>query len=301
VIKKVLFVSVLALSGCSSMERLVDAPEKQTSTQAGAYELELYKRSVHLFDPVSVDDIASSERLQPRLENLFILVDDGDDSELYRGVPKQVYVYEIFRRFNLSMPHLNLRGGAYRLSEHDDELWVGPYSSREVQHKIDLNKPLTSLGTKNLAQGIEKITELAVTARGRTGLVIFTDWQNITAQEVEAVARFRQRGEALAGFNVMPQIGSWDGSENPFCVFAVGVGNAMSRSLFDQADVCGFSEAADKVAQPRDMAYFVRKILFTTPLDSDGDGIYDYQDQCPDTPAGRIINRLGCLRFEAEE
>ena len=300
-IKKALFLSVLALSGCSSMERLVDSPEKQSSTQAGDYELDLYKRSVHLFDPVSVHDIATSERLQSRLDNLFVLVDDGDNSELYRGVPKQVYVYEIFRRFNLSMPHLNLRGGAYRLSDDKDELWVGPYSSREIQHKIDSNRPLTSLGTKSLAEGIEKITDLAVSARGRTGLVIFTDWQNITAQEVEAVARFRQRGEALAGFNVVPQIDSWDGSENPYCVFAVGVGNAMSRSLFDQADVCGFSEAADKVAQPRDMAYFVRKILYTTPLDSDGDGIYDYQDQCPDTPAGRIIDSFGCLRFEAEE
>jgi len=301
VIKKVLFLAVLALTGCSSMERLVDSPEKQSSTQAGDYELELYKRSVHLFEPVSVDDIAASERLQPRLDNLFVLVDDGDDSELYRGVPKQVYVYEIFRRFNLSMPHLNLRGGAFRLYEDKDELRVGPYLSREIQHKIDSNRPLTSLGTKNLAEGIEKITELAVTARGRTGLVIFTDWQNITAQEVEAVARFRQRGEALAGFNVVPQVDSWDGSENPYCIFAVGVGNAMSRSMFDQADVCGFSEAADKVAQPRDMAYFVRKILYTTPLDSDGDGIYDYQDQCPDTPPGRIIDSLGCLRFEAEE
>lgn len=30
------------------------------------------------------------------------------------------------------------------------------------------------------------------------------------------------------------------------------------------------------------------------PLDSDGDGVPDYQDQCPDTPAGAEVNALGC-------
>ncbi|MCC5904195.1 MAG: OmpA family protein [Halomonas sp.] len=30
------------------------------------------------------------------------------------------------------------------------------------------------------------------------------------------------------------------------------------------------------------------------PLDSDGDGVPDYRDQCPDTPAGVAVNALGC-------
>ena len=30
------------------------------------------------------------------------------------------------------------------------------------------------------------------------------------------------------------------------------------------------------------------------PLDSDGDGVPDFQDQCPDTPAGVKVNALGC-------
>ncbi|MBB3191842.1 OmpA family protein [Halomonas cerina] len=31
------------------------------------------------------------------------------------------------------------------------------------------------------------------------------------------------------------------------------------------------------------------------PLDSDGDGVPDYQDQCPGTPAGAEVNALGCV------
>ena len=30
------------------------------------------------------------------------------------------------------------------------------------------------------------------------------------------------------------------------------------------------------------------------PLDSDGDGVYDYQDNCPDTPAGATVDSRGC-------
>ena len=30
------------------------------------------------------------------------------------------------------------------------------------------------------------------------------------------------------------------------------------------------------------------------PLDSDGDGVYDYQDKCPATPAGATVDAVGC-------
>jgi OOP family OmpA-OmpF porin len=30
------------------------------------------------------------------------------------------------------------------------------------------------------------------------------------------------------------------------------------------------------------------------PLDTDGDGVPDYLDQCPDTPKGATVNRVGC-------
>lgn len=300
-IRIVLLATVLVLTGCSSMERLVSTPTKNSSTHAGAYKLDLNKRSVHIFDPVAVGTIADSQKLQPRIDNLFVLLDDRDNTTLYRGVPKQIYLFEIFRRFNMTMPRANLRGGVFRLSNDAGSLVASAYSATEIQHKIDLQKPLASVGTTNLADAISKLTEIAVSVKGRTGLLIFTDWQNIGKDEIEAVARFRQRGEALAGFNVVPDVDAWSGSQNPYCVFAVGVGNTLSRSLFDQADVCGFSESADKIAQPRDMAYFVRKILYTTPADSDGDGIYDYMDACPNTPEGRMINPQGCLRFDEEE
>ena len=81
------------------------------------------------------------------------------------------------------------------------------------------------------------------------------------------------------------------------CLYTVGVGNRLSRTRLDTVDSCGHSVAADKVAQPRDMAHFVQNILYKGPADTDGDGIYDYRDRCLNTHAGRIVDYSGCPRF----
>lgn len=289
---------IALLAGCSSMERLVDVPTKSSATRVDSYQIETHKRSLHLFEPVSVGEIAERQKLQPRLENLLVLVDDATAEGLYRGIPKGIYLYEIFRRFNSTMPHIPLTGGAFRLGVGTaGSLVAKPYLPLHIQHDLDNQIPLEEVGSSELVDGIDKMTELASTLKGRVGLVILTDWINLGEEELEAIARFRQRGESQVGFNVLPDLAPWAGSENPFCVFAIGVGNSLSRTKFDQVDTCGFSAAADKIAQPRDMAYFVQKMFYTTPLDSDYDGIYDYKDQCPNTPKDRLIDEQGCLRF----
>lgn len=291
-------VSVILLAGCSSMERLVDVPTKSSSTRVDAYQIDTHKRSLHLFEPVAVGQMAERQKLQPRLENILVLIDDRNAQGLYRGVPKGIYLYEIFRRFNLTMPHIPLTGGVFRLdADATVSLAAKPYLPLHIQHDLDNQVPLDAVGSLELVDGINSMTEFASTLKGRVGLLILTDWTNLGKDELEAIARFRQRGESQIGFNVLPDVGPWAGSENPFCVFAIGVGNSLSRTQFDQVDTCGFSAAADKIAQPRDMAYFVKKMFYTTPLDSDGDGIYDYKDQCANTPKNRLINEQGCMRF----
>jgi hypothetical protein len=49
------------------------------------------------------------------------------------------------------------------------------------------------------------------------------------------------------------------------------------------------------------MTHFVQRVLYKGPADSDGDGIYDYLDGCPNTSIGRIVDYFGCLRFAASE
>ena len=62
---------------------------------------------------------------------------------------------------------------------------------------------------------------------------------------------------------------------------------------------CGYQVSADSISTPIRMADFVRKLLFSEPLDLDSDGIYDYMDECPETKKNTVINWSGCQRDSA--
>lgn len=72
---------------------------------------------------------------------------------------------------------------------------------------------------------------------------------------------------------------------------------------------CGFFSTADEVLTSAGMANFVKKVFLAKKVekpapvvtppkperkDSDGDGVYDDEDQCPGTPAGAKVNSVGC-------
>jgi Outer membrane protein and related peptidoglycan-associated (lipo)proteins len=63
-----------------------------------------------------------------------------------------------------------------------------------------------------------------------------------------------------------------------------------------------FSVTADEIASSENMAEFVKKVFLTAipkqvstiDIDTDGDGVYDKDDECPDTPKGAIVDSRGC-------
>ena len=56
-------------------------------------------------------------------------------------------------------------------------------------------------------------------------------------------------------------------------------------SLFSVGMVYRFASVMPAVVVP---------VIVRTVVDTDGDGVQDEQDQCPDTPSGRIVNEQGC-------
>lgn len=283
---------------CSSMEAVLPVPKEATQLGVSGFDTSLSKRSIHLFDPVSIDQRVREMQLQQRIENLYILLDEREVGVDYRGVPTHIYAREILRRFNRTIPHVKIFGGAWRLSDELISKNVGPYIPTAVEDRLEKGGQLDSIGEMNLAAAISRLTEITSGRRGRNALLIITPWAEIDDDAVDAVRRFRQQGQHALGFGVIPTIDDWESSGGPNCVFTIGLGNTLSRSRFDEVDQCGFSSAADKIAQARDMAYFVEKVLFLAPRDSDKDGIFDYMDSCPGTSEGRIVDRKGCPRFD---
>ena len=95
------------------------------------------------------------------------------------------------------------------------------------------------------------------------------------------------------------------------CVYPVLVGGGLPESVVtmkEMADVggCGFYQTAKNLDTPQNLADWVEAVFLAKvekkaevvpppkPGDSDGDGVTDDIDQCPNTPMGASVNDKGC-------
>lgn len=118
---------------------------------------------------------------------------------------------------------------------------------------------------------------------GRIALIVVSDGKDMDSAPVSAAAALKSSfGDRL-------------------CIYTVLVGDdPEGKAVLDQvasAGKCGFASKAGNLTSPAAMADFVRKIFFDVapkPMDSDGDGVTDDKDQCPDTPKGVKVDAKGC-------
>ena len=99
------------------------------------------------------------------------------------------------------------------------------------------------------------------------------------------------------------------------CLYPIQVGNAPEGREFLQKVAaigkCGFFSTADDLMSGNGIATFVERVFLEkkamvmapAPMkaerkDSDGDGVYDDEDQCPGTPVGANVNAVGCWTLD---
>lgn len=117
---------------------------------------------------------------------------------------------------------------------------------------------------------------------GQIAVIILSDGQADTSPIPEAQALKAQYGDRLCIYSV------WVGNNDEHA------GHAVMGSLAD-AGGCGFVTQASSIASPAGMTDFVTRVFLDDgPKDTDGDGVYDHEDQCPNTPKGATVNKLGC-------
>ncbi len=102
------------------------------------------------------------------------------------------------------------------------------------------------------------------------------------------------------------------------CFYPIQVGDDPGGKAFLQEVAkigdCGFYSNADDLMMGDGIAAFVEKVFLkkkemavavaaapmkTERKDSDGDGVYDDEDQCPGTPVGAKVNAVGCWTLES--
>jgi hypothetical protein len=293
-----------ALGGCVTLEKLVEVPVKSESTVVEAYNTALHRRSIDIFDPLTLDRRVAELRLEPRVEHLFFLLDQSPAvSDRFQGQESRLHAHEMVRRFARTMPDRSYSGAFLVFDQGSDQGRRGEphltvFTGGEIEQVLNTPGAIKRIEAVSLASALDRLTPLLSRSQGRSAVVLVTSWAQIDKAVEQAVLRMRQRTRLPVGAQGTGQgMANRQTGRSGVCFYTLGVGNRLSRTRLETVDSCGFSVAADKVAQPSDMAHFVQSVLYKGPADSDGDGIYDYRDQCPGTPTGRIVDYSGCLRF----
>ncbi|MCG8686427.1 MAG: OmpA family protein [Desulfobacterales bacterium] len=278
-IQSLLFViAVLFLFGCATKE-----PVGLPTFSAKNFDTSMYKSKVDNF--IIVLDASSSMRHD------------------YMGNPKFFIAKAITKRMNMTIPELGQTAGlrsfghADSVSKHHTELFYGmeTYHSSTLAGKLGMiTEPggWSPLGTALNAVG----GDLKGLSGVHNAVVIISDGLDMEPK-IEDVQNLKD----LYGSSI--------------CFYPIQVGNDPQGTAFlsEVARIgnCGFLSNADDLMSGDAMAAFVEKVFLDkkagaapAPVakamrkDSDGDGVYDDEDQCPGTPVGAKVNAVGCWALD---
>ena len=257
-----------------------------------------------LFEPYQLN----ADQYEPRVDNFRVILDASSSmAEKYNGQSKFKIAQDFLFAMNKTIPELKFNGALRTFGHHPSvskkptELFYGPteYSSQGLEEGLKaVNR---AGGTSPLGHAINAAGGDLKSVQGDIAAIIVSDGENMDQKPVKAAESLKS------------QFG--DG----FCIFTVLIGDSPAgKQVLDQiakAGGCGYSTTADALASSESMAGFVEGIFLTKaapkpapepaptpapePVDSDGDGVADDLDQCPNTPMGATVDARGCWTFEA--
>ena len=169
---------------------------------------------------------------------------------------------------------------------------VGPYQKDKMAQAIE--KIRASRSPTPLGYGLEMAAKDAASMPGRVHIVLFTDGnENAYRPSVEVAQEIKEKYPGKICLYVV-QIGHCQKSRARLekLISIIGCGklykdsdltDANLRRLFIR-EVFGYEKPAPPVTK-------------VTPKDSDGDGVYDQDDRCPNTPRGAHVDQYGCWKM----
>ncbi|MBU1161652.1 MAG: OmpA family protein, partial [Proteobacteria bacterium] len=229
-----------------------------------------------------------------KVDNFVVILDTSSSmSEKYDGQSKAEIAKNFLMAMNQTLPELKYNG-ALRTFGHWSQL-----PDRSTVSVYDL-KSYSTAGFGSALKGVKGPSgdsslplAKAITAaggdlkstQGPIAVIIVSDGADMDQAPVEAAKALKSRfGDRL-------------------CIDTVQVGNdSNGKTILEQiagASGCGFSTTADKLAASSSLAGFVEGVFLAKParvavVDSDGDGVPDNKDKCPNTPKGVKVDVFGC-------
>jgi OOP family OmpA-OmpF porin len=251
------------------------------------------------FQPVPVNPSAQFKKF----DTFVVVLDTASSMERsYRERLDADRTREIVSRMNRMIPDMGYRSAlvAFRSGScqscEDAVLLYGPapYNRDKFEAGLAAYREAGEINRFNPTDGGMPATRAILQGNpGRVALILVTDSENIL------------HGRA---FKTVQKLTAFFGGR--LCIYPIQVDRDVAgRRVVDElvnVGGCGFSVNADEITTPNAMAAYVNQIFLASaaaPIaaapvsvvaDSDGDGVPDSRDTCPNTPRGAKVNAVGC-------
>ncbi|WP_419592768.1 OmpA family protein [Thiolapillus sp.] len=260
-------------------------------------------QSVSSFQPFQAEDLNTAVKsglLVQKTDNLYVIVDSSSSmSAEYQGEgypsgqTKLSVEKEVLNRLNQSIPDIQLNTAIRSFGFGPCLDWGSTKLNKSLgaHSKADFNSGISSLecssGGSPINAALNAAKEDLAASSGNISILILSDGHNLDASPVSAAKALED------------QYGS------KLCIYSVWVGNEKESggrfTLQQLSDIagCGYATSAKAVASATGMSDLVEGMIFdraeiTAEPDSDGDGVPDSIDKCPNTPKGAKVDETGC-------
>ena len=242
--------------------------------------------------------LASGEYVQ-KVDTFEVIFDATESmNEIYKGDSKLNQEKALVTLFNDTIPNLKLTAAARAFGAFT---MFGRDTSKSLFAPTAYNKSLLpqaiapftrGRGFSPLDVGLDGATADLRSQTGRMAVIAFSDGADMQKfHPVAAAQRMKKAyGDRVCIYTVVlgDKAAMWDLGDE-------AEGMKIMKQVAD-AGKCGIVVTGDSISSPEGMAEFVKKVFLDR--DSDGDGVGDSLDKCPDTPKGRPVDKDGCPLVE---
>ncbi|MCB2201112.1 OmpA family protein [bacterium] len=262
------------------------------------------------FQPVNLNTGLQSGQFKQKTNAFMVILDkSGSMNEMYSGHKKIQLAEELVSRMNQTLPNMPLTAGMETFGRMEtftsqyatSKTVYGPAAYSKDAFANGLAKVDCARGLSPLDSAINLAGENMQNVQGQISLIIVTDGVKEDMNYDAALA---------AAKKVKGQYG------DRLCIYPIQIGKDKEGTVFlgkiAEAGGCGFAVNADEIWSNDGMAAFVtdaflEKVVVVEkveevvvvrpapgPNDTDGDGVTDDIDQCPNTPKGAVVDARGC-------
>jgi len=265
-------------------------------------------QAVQPFQPVDLNAALQAGQLKQKTGAFMVILDRSNSmGEMYSGHTKLQLSEELLSRMNQTLPKMPLTGGLEIFGRMEDisaqfataKVLYGPTAYSKEGFTNGMAKVDAARGLSPLDAAINLAGKDMANVKGQISLIIVSDGVKEDMDYASALAA----AKALKG-----QYG------DRLCIYVIQIGKdkegTKELGKIAEAGGCGFAVNADEIWSADGMAAFVIDaflqkvevvkvveevvVVKAAPMDSDGDGVTDDIDQCPNTPKGAVVDARGC-------